>query len=86
MLTMRAKIVKIGNSQGIRIPKPFLEQTGLSNDVEIQVVDDQIVIKAATHPRQGWAAQFQEMAQQQEDRLLIDDSGMTDWDEEEWEW
>jgi len=54
--------------------------------VEIQVVDDQIVIKPATHPRQGWAAQFQEMAQQQEDRLLIDDSGMTDWDEEEWEW
>ena len=86
MLTMRTKIVKIGNSQGIRIPKLFLEQTGLSNDVEIQVVDDQIVIKPATHPRQGWAEQFQEMAQQQEDHLLIDGWGMTDWDEEEWEW
>jgi len=86
VLTMRAKIVKIGNSQGIRIPKLFIEQTGLSNDVEIQVVDDQIVIKPITHPRQGWAEQFQEMAQQQEDHLLIDGWGMTDWDEEEWEW
>lgn len=83
---MRARIVKIGNSQGIRIPKLFLEQTGLGNEVEIEIIDDQIVIKPATYPRQGWAEQFQEMAQNGEDNLLIDDMGMTDWDEEEWEW
>ena len=34
---MRARVVKIGNSQGIRIPKPLLEQTGIMDDVELEV-------------------------------------------------
>jgi antitoxin MazE len=83
---MKARIVKIGNSQGIRIPKLFLEQTGLGDEVEIEIVDDQIVIKPATSPRQGWAELFKEMAQNGDDKLLIDEMGMTDWDKEEWEW
>ena len=86
MITMKAKIVKIGNSRGIRIPRLFLEQTGLGDEVEIVVVDDQIVIKPSKTPRQGWAEQFQEMARQGDDNLLIDELGMTDWDEEEWGW
>lgn len=86
MITMKSKIVKIGNSRGIRIPRLFLDQTGLGDEVDIVVVDDQIVIKSAKTPRQGWAEQFQEMARQGDDSLLIDELGMTDWDEEEWEW
>ena len=62
MITTKSKIVKIGNSRGIRIPRLFLEQTGLGDEVEIVVVDDQIVIKPSTTPCQGWAEQFQEMA------------------------
>ena len=34
---MRARVIKIGNSQGLRIPKPILEQTGIMDDVEIAV-------------------------------------------------
>jgi antitoxin component of MazEF toxin-antitoxin module len=34
---MRARIVKIGNSQGIRIPKPLLEQLKINEDVDIEV-------------------------------------------------
>ncbi len=34
---MRAHVVKIGNSQGVRIPKPILEQTGIMEDVELEV-------------------------------------------------
>ena len=83
---MKTRIVKIGNSQGVRIPKLFLEQTGLSEEVEIEVVNDQIVIKSASHPRQGWAESFQEMAKHGDDGLLIDDAGLSNWDKEEWEW
>jgi antitoxin MazE len=83
---MKSKIVKIGNSRGIRIPRLFLEQTGLGDEVEIVVVDDQIVIKPSTTPRQGWAEQFQEMARQGDDSLLIDDEAISNWEEEEWEW
>jgi len=38
---MRARIIKIGNSQGLRIPKPILDQTGIMDDVEIEVEKDQ---------------------------------------------
>ncbi len=39
---MRARIVKIGNSQGVRIPKPLLDQTGIVDDVELEVRENQI--------------------------------------------
>jgi antitoxin MazE len=59
---MKAKIIRIGNSQGIRIPKPLLEQTGLTEDVEFEVRADGIVIRSVRAVRAGWGAAFQSMA------------------------
>ncbi|HZF39817.1 MAG TPA: AbrB/MazE/SpoVT family DNA-binding domain-containing protein, partial [Blastocatellia bacterium] len=50
VITMRAKIIKIGNSQGIRIPKLFLEQTNLGDEVELEAQDDQIIIRPVAYP------------------------------------
>jgi len=84
---MKTRIIKIGNSQGIRIPKVLLEQSGLSAEVELEVQDAQIVIRAARRPRQGWEEAFRTMAQHQDDRLLDRDlTGQTRWDEDEWQW
>jgi len=84
---MKTRIIKIGNSQGIRIPKVLLEQSGLSTEVELEVQDAQIVIRAAQRPRQGWEEAFRTMAQHQDDRLLDRDlTGQTHWDEDEWQW
>lgn len=83
---MRARIVKIGNSKGIRIPKPMLEQSGIRDEVELEVEDGRIVIRAVGHPREGWDAAFAEMAARGDDKLLDDIPSTTDWDEEEWEW
>jgi antitoxin MazE len=82
---MKAKIIRIGNSQGIRIPKPLLEQTGLTEDVELEVRADELVIRAARTPRSDWAAAFQTMAEAGDDALL-DDLAETEWEKEEWEW
>lgn len=82
---MKSRIVRIGNSQGIRIPKPLIEQTGLDGDVEIAVRGNTLVVSSATHPRAGWAEAFRAMAQQGDDRL-IDESRPTRWDEDEWQW
>ena len=60
---MRTRIVPIGNSQGIRIPKVLLEQVGLEGEVELSVDGDSLIIRPATSPRAGWAMAFQEMAQ-----------------------
>jgi antitoxin MazE len=82
---MVTRIIKIGNSRGVRIPKPLLEQTGLENEVELKVQDNQIVIGPIENPRQGWEEAFQEMARQGDDQLL-DSASATQWDEEEWQW
>jgi antitoxin MazE len=82
---MKARIVRIGNSQGIRIPKPLLEQSGLRDEVELEVQDGQITIRPAGSPREGWEAAFQRMAEAGDDELLGPEV-MHEWDEEEWEW
>ena len=64
---MKSRIVQIGNSRGIRIPKRLLEQTGLRGEVEISAEGDSLVIRPASGPRAGWAAAFQEMARRRFD-------------------
>lgn len=82
---MRANLVRIGNSRGIRIPKPLLEQTRLRDEVEIEVRGEQLVIRAANPPRAGWAEAFARMAERGDDRML-DQETPTAWDESEWKW
>jgi len=79
------RLVRIGNSRGIRIPKALIEQLGLADDVELSVQADRLVIRAARRPRQGWAKKAREMHQRGDDRM-IDEFPPTTWDLEEWEW
>ncbi len=84
-MTIRSKIVKIGNSRGIRIPHTILEQAGLIDEVEMKVEGNKLIIQAAHLPRQGWGDRFAGMAGQGDDHLL-DGPASTQWDEEEWTW
>lgn len=87
MAAVKTKIIKIGNSQGIRIPKPVLDQLGLWGEVELWIETDQIVIRPARLPRKGWDKAFQKMASNGDDQLLDDLApSLSDWDEEAWEW
>lgn len=84
---MRARIVRIGNSQGIRIPKPLLQQIGVGDDVDLQVQDNQIVIRPLSNPRADWDQAFKSMAESGDDALAIADDGLPhSWDEDEWQW
>ena len=84
---MKAKIIQIGNSQGIRIPKTVLDQCDLKNEVEIEVIEDGLVIRSHHQTRQGWAQAFKKMAQHNDDKLLDGDLlGVSSWDKAEWEW
>jgi antitoxin MazE len=84
---MKSKIIKIGNSQGVRIPKPIIAQVGIEEDIEIIVEDNRLVISPAGQPRADWSAAFQKMAKHGDDKLLdIGEIISTRWDEEEWEW
>jgi antitoxin MazE len=82
---MRAKLIKIGNSRGLRIPRAVLEQTGLTDEVEMNVEAGRLVIRAARQARQGWEEQFAAMHLAEDDSLL-DQAPPADWDEKEWNW
>jgi antitoxin MazE len=84
---MKTRIVAIGNSHGVRIPKPLLEETGLSGEVEISAQRDCLVIRPIRAPRAGWAAAFEQMREHEDDALLDGDLvPQTRWDADEWEW
>jgi antitoxin MazE len=82
---MKASLIQIGNSRGVRIPKAFLEQAGLRDEIEIEVHGSQVVIRPVSHPRAGWDVAFGEMALRGDDALL-DSIGPSRWDESEWVW
>jgi len=82
---VRAKIVPIGNSRGIRIPKVWLEQLGLSDEVDMAVQEDKLVITRPGHLREGWAEAFRRMAGTAHDGLL-DETVPTRWEDGEWQW
>ncbi len=84
---MKATIIKIGNSQGIRIPKPILEQCGFNKEVELEVHKNELLIRSSRQPRKGWEKAFKAMTTNEDDKLLDSDhETTTKWDEEEWEW
>ncbi|MBC8019458.1 MAG: AbrB/MazE/SpoVT family DNA-binding domain-containing protein [Verrucomicrobia bacterium] len=84
---MRTNIIRIGNSQGIRIPKILLEQSRLGTEVELEVENEMIVIRSATRPREGWKEKFRLMSESGDDKMIDEGPGdQTEWDKEEWEW
>lgn len=82
---MKAQIIKIGNSKGIRIPKPLLEQSNLDGEVELEVRDEGLLIKSSKKPRAKWAKAFKEMSENDADEMLVEDSP-TDFEKENWQW
>lgn len=82
---MKTRLVRIGNSRGIRLPKPLIVQAGLTDEVELQVRDGAIVIERASIPRAGWAQAAKEMHERDEDQLPAPPTS-TRFEEEEWEW
>ena len=69
---MRIAIRKIGNSQGVLIPKPMLVETGLDGDVDISVENGVIVLRPIPYhqPRSAWADAAREIAAQGDDILV----------------
>jgi antitoxin MazE len=84
-MTAKTRIVRIGNSRGIRIPKLLLDQARLPEEVEVRAEPGRLVVKAARPPRFGWAEEARQMHARGEDRLL-DEPTPTRFDEEEWQW
>ena len=82
MVLVRAKLVKIGNSRGIRLAKPLLEVAGLADEVEIEAAPGVLTIRPAAHPWAGWA----EASSSFEPEGILDGMTATRFDDEDWSW
>lgn len=82
---MKAQIIQIGNSQGIRIPKVMLEESGISGEVDVELHPDGIIIRNAQKPRANWDAAFKKMAEN-DDEELTETGVSNEFDKKEWQW
>ncbi len=86
MFTVKTKVVRIGNSRGIRIPKVILDQCHINDEVELEAKEDCLIIKSPHTAREGWDLTFQKMHENRDDVLIISDAITNEFDEEDWEW
>jgi antitoxin MazE len=82
---MKTRLVRIGNSRGVRLPKTIIAQAGLTDEVELGVRDGAVVIARVTSARFGWADAAKQMRRRNDD-LLLDPPVPTLFDQKEWEW
>ena len=84
-MTTTTRIVRIGNSRGIRVPKLLLEQANLPEEVELRAERGRLIVSAAVRPRAGWAAAARRMRQQGDD-VLLDPTTPTQFERTDWKW
>jgi antitoxin MazE len=84
-MATRTRIVRIGNSRGIRIPKTLLDEADLPDEVELHAEPGRLVVQAVRRARTGWAAAAKRMRARGDDGPL-DEPSSTRFDHEEWDW
>ena len=80
---MKTELIRIGNSRGVRIPKPLIEQCGFGEEVELRVQDECLIISPKRLPRENWEEQFRRAGSPKNDLL---DTGVNAFDRSEWRW
>ena len=83
---MRVDLIRIGNSRGIRLPKPVIEQCGFGNTVELHIEDNRVVLTPVRSLRERWTEAFQEMARRGDDDLVLKEATANKFDATEWTW
>ena len=80
---MKSKIISIGNSKGVIIPSSFIKDLGLTDSVEMEVVENTLVIRPVSSARKGWEEQIALVAKSDKsnDRMpdFFKDENMEDW-------
>ena len=87
MAHVKARLVRIGNSRGIRIPKIVVEQAGLTETVELEIRKGALLVRSTRLPREGWEERFRAMAGRGDDAPVWGEvPSLTSWDEHDWKW
>lgn len=80
---VEARLVQIGNSRGVRLPKALLEQAGITDQVSLEAREGEIIVRLRkAHPRDGWQAAAREMHLAGEDAPLWPEDMEDTWADE----
>jgi antitoxin MazE len=82
---MKTKLIQIGNSRGVRLPKPLIKEAGLDIEVDIRARKGEIVISPVGKTRSGWEAAAKRIHDLKADTLL-DKETPTTFDKNDWQW
>jgi antitoxin MazE len=83
---MKTQIVQIGNSQGLRIPKVLLEESGIKGDVELEIVSNGILIRNISKPRADWHKRFELLRDHDDDAPHNESQTSSQFEVKEWQW
>ena len=72
---MKISLVRIGNSQGIRIPSSIIKQCGFEQELELSVRNKAMIVTASENIRRAW----QQLSEKENEQAPFDEKG-------EWEW
>ena len=87
MNSIKVKIIRIGNSRGIRLSKSLIEQYNMKDEVLLEAKKDSIVIRPVENPRADWEKSFEEMRLRGDDVLLDEGTEIeSEWEQAEWLW
>jgi len=87
MNSIKVKIIRIGNSKGIRLSKSLIEQYNMKDEVLLEAKKDSIVIRPVENPRAGWEKSFEEMRLSGDDVQLDEGTELeSEWEQTEWQW
>jgi antitoxin MazE len=87
MKSIKVKIIRIGNSKGIRLSKSLIEQYDMKDEVLLEAKKNSIVIRPVKNPRASWEKSFEKMRLREDDALLDDVAELeSEWDKKEWQW
>ena len=62
-----AKLIKIGNSKGIRLPKAMIVKYGFKGLIQLEETENGILIKPLNDSKLSWEETYQQMAKTSED-------------------
>lgn len=87
MNAIKVKIIRIGNSKGIRLSKSLMEQYNMKDEVFLEAKKNSIVIHPVKNPRAKWEKSFEKMRHRGDDALIDEGTELvSDWDQKEWQW
>jgi len=83
---MKIKLINIGNSKGLRLSKALIQQYNITEDIQLELKEDGILLKPLTKPRTGWSEQFEKAVKPIENQEKNWIEAHNRFDKEEWTW